>query len=232
MFNPRVFLSSLALLSSASAFADIERVYHPYVELGEREIEYGAVLYDTGTSDQLLLQKLGFGYSWTDRLFTEVYALKESLTHHGEEIRSYEAELKLQLTEQGEYWADWGLLVEVGSSSDISSHDIAVGLLIEKELSNDWVAAINGIAEYEFGDDINNEFETALRAQLRYRYGAFFEPAFEVYLDDKDWVAGPSLLGAYGLSGRKKIRWELGVFFGLDEDTPSTNVRANMEFEF
>ena len=225
-------LWSLTLLIPAIAFADIDRVYHPYVELGERELEYGAVLYDAGSDDQLWLQKIGFGYSWTDRIFTEIYTLKESLTHEGEEIKSYEAEIKWQLTEQGEYWADWGLLVEAATSKEISSHDIGIGVLVEKELSNDWVAAINGFAEYEFGSNIESEFETALRAQLRYRSSVFFEPAVELYMDDQDWAAGPALLGAYGLSGRKKIRWELGVFFGLDKETPPTNVRANLEFEF
>jgi hypothetical protein len=67
---------------------------------------------------------------------------------------------------------------------------------------------------------------------LRYRYSVEFEPAFEFYLDDQDWAAGPALMGTVKLSSRKQLRWELGLLFGLDGDTPDNNVRGGIEFEF
>lgn len=221
----------LGAVGAAQVHAEMNRVYHPYVEQNEREVEYGFTLRDAG-GENVLLNRAGMGYAWSDKLFTEVYLLTESMTHEGEQIRGYELEAKWQLTEQGEYWADWGLLLEAGTAKDINSHEFALGILWEKELASRWVATANAIAEYEYGSDIKDEFETALRAQLRYRYSIAFEPAFEFYLDDQDWAAGPALMGTVKLSGRKQMRWELGLLIGLDDDTPESNVRGGIEFEF
>jgi len=221
----------LIALGAIQAHAEMNRVYHPYVEQSECELEYGFTLRDLGGED-VLLNRAGLGYAWNDKIFTEVYLLTESITHEGEQIRGYEAELKWQITEQGEYWADWGLLVEVGTAKDISSHEIAAGLLWEKELAPRWTATANAIIEYEYGSDIEDEIETALRAQLRYRQGVAFEPAVEMYLDDQDWAAGPAFLGTIKLTGRKQLRWELGLLFGLDAETPTSSLRGAIEFEF
>lgn len=227
-------LSSLLLfgvMHAAQTHAEINRVYHPYVEQGERELEYGFTLRDLG-GDEVLLNRAAVGYAWNDKIFTEIYLLTETLSHDGEEIRAYEAELKWQITEQGEYWADWGLLLEAGTARDISSHEFAAGILWEKEVANRWVATANAIAEYEFGSDIEAELEAAVRAQLRYRYSAVLEPALEFYLDDQDWAAGPAFMGTIKFSGRKQLRWELGLLFGLDADTPESSLRGGIEFEF
>ncbi len=227
-------LGSLLLfgvMHAAQTHAEINRVYHPYVEQGERELEYGFTLRDLG-GDEVLLNRAAVGYAWNDKIFTEIYLLTETLSHDGEEIRAYEAELKWQITEQGEYWADWGLLLEAGTARDISSHEFAAGILWEKEVANRWVATANAIAEYEFGSDIEAELEAAVRAQLRYRYSAVLEPALEFYLDDQDWAAGPAFMGTIKFSGRKQLRWELGLLFGLDADTPESSLRGGIEFEF
>lgn len=227
-------VSSALLLSTLGAMeshAEMNRVYHPYVEQHERELEYGFALRDAG-GQNVLLNRAGMGYAWNDKLFTEVYLLNDAITHDGEEIRGYELEAKWQLTEQGEYWADWGLLMEIRTAQDISSHEFALGVLWEKELASRWTATVNAIAEYEYGGDIEDEFETALRAQWRYRYSMDIEPAFELYLDDQDWAAGPAFMGTVKLSNRKQLRWELGLLFGLDGETPDNNLRGGIEFEF
>jgi hypothetical protein len=229
-YNFNIALSLIAI-STAQVHAEMNGVYHPYVAQHERELEYGFTLRDLG-GDPILLNRAGIGYAWNDYIFTEVYLLSEAITHEGQEIKGYEAELKWQITEQGEYWADWGLLLEAGTATDISSDEFAVGILLEKELANRWVAAANAIAEYEYGSDIKDEFETALRAQLRYRYSVAIEPALELYLDDQDWAAGPALMGTVKLSGRQQLRWELGLLFGLDSETPESNLRGAVEFEF
>lgn len=227
----KFFITSIFLLCATFAHADMNRVYHPYVEQGEREIEYGFVLRDAG-HENVLLNRASTGYAWNDKFFSEIYVLTESVTHDDKQVRGYEVELKWQLTEQGEYWADWGLQVEAETAKDIDSHELAVGLLWEKELNNRWIATTNFFLEYEFGNDIRSEFETALRGQLRYRNSPQFDPAIEIYLDDQDRALGPTFMGAIKLSGRKQLRWEFGVLFGVDTKTPSTNVRGGIELEF
>jgi hypothetical protein len=221
----------LFIIIHSPACADMNRVYHPYVEQNERELEYGFTLRDLN-GERELLNRLGAGYTWNDRVFTEFYLLAESMTHEETQMAGYEVEVKVQLTEQGEYWADWGLLFEFETAKDIDSHEWAAGILWEKEINHHWVAASNFMMGYEYGRDIKNEFETALRGQLRYRHSSSIEPAFEFYLDDQDWAAGPALMGSIKLSGRKQLRWELGLLFGLDTETPENSLRGGIEFEF
>lgn len=230
MYRYALFLT-VACIWSMSANAELNRVYHPYVEQHEREIEYGAVWRDV-TNQSILLQRAGIGYAWSEHWFGEVYLLTESITHDGEKIRGYEAEIKWQMTQQGEYWADWGLLLEAGSAHDISRKELAIGLLMEKEITPAWIGTMNFFAEYEFGNDIKDEFETALRSQIRYRYSSAFEPAIEIYLDDQDWAAGPAFAGIQKISRKKQLRWELGWLFGFDADTPTNSIRFGLEFEF
>lgn len=225
------FVLLLSTLLSTLSYADINRIYHPYVNQNERELEYGVTSRDIDNT-AINLQRLSIGYAWSDRVFTEVYLLNENLTHDGQQIRSYEAEIKLQLTEQGEYTSDWGLLFEISNAAEINAQEFATALLWEKELSSRWVIAANGFLGYEFGEDIQSEVETALRAQCRYRYRQGIEPAIEIYLDDKDWAGGPALMGTQKLSGRKKIIWELGWIVGLNHATPDNTLRFHIEYEF
>ncbi len=227
----RRLLCALLLANASGIHAATNGIYHPYVSEGEREIEYGLVLRGTG-DEQLSLQSASFAYAWSDRISTEFYLLSEQPEHGGTRGRFYELEVKWQLTEQGEYSADWGLLFEAESDQNVDRHEIAAGVLWEKELGHRWVAAANAALEYEFGANISNEVETAFRGQLRYLHAQALEPAVELYLDDQDYAAGPALLGAWRLGVAKQLHWEFGVMFGIGHSTPDTSLRGSVEFEF
>lgn len=228
-------LTRLALLAAlawpAWAQSATPGVTHPYVNLGERELEYGLVWRDLDRGD-VTLQRASFGYAFRDDLAVELYLLSEFPAHEDARARAYEVEVRWQLTEQGEYASDWGLIFEAERGADRDRHEVAAGVLWEKELAHRWVAAANGLVEYEFGNDVENEFEATLRAQLRYLRHPAFEPALELYLDDMDRALGPAMLGMARLSAGRKLRWEGGLYFGLDRDTPATTLRAGIELEF
>jgi hypothetical protein len=211
--------------------ADITHVYHPYIEQNEREIEYGSTLRNVGDHSQQL-ENVGLGYAFSEHFFAEMYVLSESLDHDDDKVRGYELELKWQLTEQGEYSADWGFMLESGATSDWRSDEIAAGVLWEKELTGRWVGTMNGFLEYEYGSEIDNEFETAFRGQLRYRWTQAVEPALEMYLDDKDYAAGPVLTGVQRFGEGRRIKWEFGWLVGLDSVTPDNTLRGLLEYEF
>lgn len=222
---------TLGLLHAQPAAAEIRGIYHPYVNQGERELEYQLLW--RGPDDQPdTLQQLSFGYAWTDRFATEIYLLAESVHQQGRRSRGYEVEAIWQLTEQGEYWADWGLLVELESDDQGKERELGVSVLMEKQLGRRWVGTLNAQLEYEFGDDTDNEFETGLRAQLRYLHKPTLEPALDLYLDDQDYALGPTLLGAVRLSPGRQLRWELGVPIGLKSRTPDLGLRFAVELEF
>ena len=48
-------------------------------------------------------------------------------------LQAYEIEARWMLTEQGQYWADWGMLFELEKQHQIDNWEAKVGVLAEKE---------------------------------------------------------------------------------------------------
>jgi hypothetical protein len=211
----------------------VDKVYYPYVQPLERELEYRIIAQndDNDTLDGVQIHRLGFGLSWSDRWFTEVYLIADRTNTDSLSVAAYELEAKWQLTEQGEYWADWGLLFELATERDGDVWEYGTNLLISKELGS-WVTTANVTLEYEWGDDIDNEWETKLSLQGRYRLTRGFEPAMEFYSGEDAKGLGPVFVGDIRTGGRTKLRWEVGVIFGLDSDSPDQTYRGLLEFEF
>ncbi|MDF1588443.1 MAG: hypothetical protein P1P93_04710 [Gammaproteobacteria bacterium] len=221
------FLFFGLLLSLHSlCFADstaIDKVYHPYVQPLEREIELRMI-----SADDEQQYRLGLGSSLSDRLFVEGYLIA---SNNESSLDAFELEAKYQLTEQGEYAADWGVLVELEKDRHGDNWELATALLMEKEWGR-WVNATNLKLIYEWGDDIKAELESALAVQMRYRYSRLFEPALELYSGQNTRALGPVIMGDVRFDAGKKLHWESGVIFGLDSKTPNSTWRFLTEFEF
>lgn len=222
-----LFVSFLGL---HSAWADTNGVYSPYVNQAERELEYAVVLRGIG-DHPISLQRLSAGFAWNDQVATEIYLLSDTLNARDQRVRGYEAELLWQLGEQGQYWADFGLLFEYEHFDD-DLRELSAGLIIERQLSQQLVLTLNTIMEYEFRPEQPDELETALYARLRYLYRRSLEPALELYLDDSDYAFGPALSGSSRLSPGKQLRWSLGMPLGFTRRSPDVSLRAALEFEF
>ncbi len=211
--------------------AKISKVYHPYVVPLEKEIEYRSLYQETEQSaDVQVLQLLGYGQSVNETLFLEFYILSKQSETESSEISAYEVEALIQLTEQGEYWADWGLVFELEKVIDISMWELKSGILVEKEWGK-WSTALNFFTVYEFGEDYENEWHTAAAFQWRYRYSQFIEPSLEVYSSEYGASVGPALSGQIKFS-QKKLNWEFGLQLGIDNDAPDSYWRALVELEF
>jgi len=229
-------LLSAAIIAPAVASADgfsVDKVYHPYVQPLEREVEWRSLFIndDEEALDGKQVHRLGLGASFSDRVFGEVYLIGEKDSGGSLSLEAYELEVKWQLTEQGEFFADWGLLFELETERDDDIWEYGTTLLVEKELGR-WTGALNLSAIYEWGDDISNEWESQLAAQLRYRHSRLFEPAVELYSGEDAKGIGPVALGDIRFSGGHKLRWEFGLIFGLDSDSPDQTLRTMFEFEF
>ena len=136
-----------------------------------------------------------------------------------------------QLTEQGEYWADWAVLFELEKEHGADIWEFATGLLVEKEWGK-WSGTANFFVEQEWGDDIEDELETQLGLQARYRYSRAFEPAIEIYSGEDTRGIGPVALGQVALGGKQKLGWEAGAIFGIGSSSPDLTLRFQLEFEF
>ncbi|MEY4642913.1 MAG: hypothetical protein RLZZ227_2907 [Pseudomonadota bacterium] len=226
----------VALLAPAVVRADgmvVDKIYHPYVDALENELEYRALAQDAkqGFAGPAQRHQLSLGRSIGSRLFGEVYAVANRARDGSVSVDAWEAELKWQLTEQGEYAADWGLLFEYENERRVDAQEFSVTLLVEKEWG-DWSGAANLHVINEWGDDIAAELETALALQARYRYSRLLEPGVELFAGQGTRGIGPVLQGTFNTRVRQSLHWEAGLILGLDADSPNRTWRFLMEYEF
>ncbi|MEZ5491551.1 MAG: hypothetical protein R3F50_14715 [Gammaproteobacteria bacterium] len=212
----------------------VDKVYHPYVQPLETEIEYRTVYHtdDDPLEDGVARHRFAIGRAVTDRIFVEGYLIGKETPLDDFRLDAWELETKVQLTEQGEFWADWGVLFEFERERSESITELGVALLMEKQISSTLIGTVNFGTEYEFGSDIDNEFDFDVAAQLRYRFSERFEPGLEFYSDEITSAAGPVFQGVERFGVARKLFWELGALFPLNDTTPDTTIRFMLEFEF
>jgi len=243
-------LLAVAFLALAAGTRDAQagfKVYAPYVEYGELEIEYRPSVTVDGDPAKDNEQKhlLGVGYGFTEWWFSEFYAEWEREAGPGEEtaFEAFEWENLFQLTNPGENWADFGLLVEYERTDDNKAPDkIELALLFAKELGQ-FNATYNLVFEKEVGGGAGNDVELAQAFQLKYRLDKAFEPGIEVYsefgalgdmpdFDDQEHYVGPIVTGVVplGESGLK-LKYNAGYLFGVTDEAADGVVKAIVELE-
>ncbi len=208
----------------------IDKIYDPYVQALETEIEWRSISQSNKQDfDDFQLHKLGIGKSISDVWFAEIYIIGERSENNDLGIDAIEIESKFQLTEQGEYGADWGILFELERTRLHKTWEFKSGLLTVKEWGR-WIGTSNIFAIYEWGEHIDNEFETKLALQARYRYSKRLEPAVEFHAGQNNSGIGPTLTGTESFDGAKKLSWELGFIFGLNG--ADHTLKGLLEYEF
>lgn len=219
---------AVALLCSGAALADgtvVDTVYDPYVNALENEVEYRLVRTQGGRN----LHRLGVAASLTDRLAVEVYGLSED-SRMGR-LDGGELEFKYQLTEQGEYFADVGVLAEYEYEEANQNNEGSLTLLA----ASAWgahVSTANLSLGYENRGDFADEWETSLSLQTRYRLRQWLEPGVEFYAGEDYRGIGPVMVGSARLGTAKSLRWEIGAIAGLTDDSADYTLRLSLEYEF
>jgi len=233
-----IFTVYLTILLSYSATGQangivIDKIYHPYVRPLEQDFEWRSILQDhqPGTADHSQLYRFAYGRALNDRWSAEAYVVGERSRNQNFRVEGYELEVQLQMTEQGEYWADWGMLFEIEKQANIDLWEFSTAVLVEKEWGK-WSSTANLFLLGEWGSGIANEIESRVSLQARYRYSRAFEPAIEFYRGQDTVGIGPAMLGQIKLPNRKKLNWEAGVIMGLEESSPNRTLRLLLEFEF
>lgn len=233
----RHFLLAVTLAVLADPVAGdgvvIDALYHPYVHAGEQELEWRTTVQDSTPSlpGELAVHRLSYGRAVGERWFLEGYLVGEDRAGESLAIEAYEIEALRQLTEQGEFWADWGLLLELEREIDLDVWEAAVGVIAEKEWGR-WSGLANLRLIQEWGSDIVDEYESRLAVQARYRYRPAFEPAVEFHSGENTRVLGPALVGSVRLGEGQQLAWSAAWLFGLDDDSPDQAVRFQLELEF
>lgn len=209
----------------------VDKVYSPYVLPLEREIEWRWMSRNSDDRGNQLAQRLGFGHWLNESLTMEFYLLAERDIDDNFKLSGYELETRWMLTEQGQYAADWGLLIELEKQQNQNNWEFSTGLLVEKEFGK-YSATANLFIIYEWGDTIANEWESEIRAKLRYRLKPAFQPMVELYIGEDYIGLGPALQGLYRFNGQKQLKYEFGFISELSNSVKDHTLRFALEYEY
>ena len=223
----------ISLFFTASCYADgsaINKIYLPYVQPLEKEVEYRALFREVEGEKQSQ-HKLGYGASITENWFAEFYLIGEK-TEEEFIVSNYEAEAILQLTEQGEFEIDWGMMFELERSANADdAWEASIGMLAVKNFKKISIAA-NAFLIREWGKDVMAELEQAGSVQARYRLLPEFEPGFELYKKENEHAAGPVIMGRFKVGSRQKLFWQLGLMFEDSDQGSDEVLQLQLEYEF
>lgn len=208
----------------------VDKVYHPYVVANEREIEWRLLSSQTDTVNRLG-QRIGFGYSIAEDVAIEAYMIGERDEQGDFDLSAFEFEARLMLSEQGQYWADWGAVFEFERNTLANSYELTSGLITEKEFQKTSLT-LNLFLIYEQGDTIDNELESEFRAKYRYRYMPEFQPAIELYAGENFVGLGPALMGVHRINGQEQIKYEIGFITEIAHSGKDHSFRLAIEYEF
>jgi hypothetical protein len=230
----RSMLLATLVLATQVSYAGVDKVYSPTVELGETELEMrGLYMADGDASrDGAQKTKIGLGYGLTSRVFIEGYLEFEKPAGGDYRLEAYEFEAKFQLSEQGQYFADFGLLTELEKVRKADEWEFKIGPLIQKPFGN-WLGTVNLLGETAFGSDVSEsgQWKFLGRAQLKYLSSPRFEPGLEYYGDQGTQAFGPVMYGRIDFRS-SKLLWQAGWLFGLDSATSDNTIRWQFEWEF
>lgn len=226
-------LCLILLIICHHCFADgmvVDKVYHPYVIANEQEFEWRVMSSQTDQTN-ILAQRLGYGQSMSENVAVELYLIGER-DHEGDfDIQAYEIETRLMLTEQGQYWADWGALFEFEKKTNVNNYELTTGLIFEKEFKKSSLT-MNLFLIQEWGETLASEMEIEYRLQYRYRYLAAFQPSFELYTGEEFFGIGPGFMGTHRFQGQKQIKWEAGFITEIAHQGKNHTLRFALEYEF
>ena len=235
-------LSAFLLVPNAANASPENYIVTPIVEEGEHEIDikYGST--KTRTGEKVAAFSIGYGIAVNARWFTELYAKYAS--SNGE--RTFDAfawENRYQLTEQGKYWLDAGLLLEIERPKDRSEgYEVTYGLLLQKEQDR-LQYNLNLLLQRHYKSPEFQQTILMYQAQAKYRYNPAFEPGIQALGNMGKWnswsggnnanhAIGPAVFGKVSLGAKRKLAYNAAILRGTTLSTPKTTFRLQTEYEF
>ncbi len=240
--------AAIATVLATSMPGDAEaapfKVYSPNVVKGENEIEYRGFrdFDDDSSSDGTEKHNFGVGRGFTDFWFSEIYTVYEKAPGGSYEHDAIEWENRFQLTEQGKYWADFGLLIEYEATRHGNPDELVIAPIIEKTFDR-WVGTVNLFFETEVGNGRSSGTKFEYAARLKYLLNPRFEPAIEAFgepgkfnhfgsFNEQEHWAGPAFYGSVGLGGTRKLVYSAAYLFGETSVSSDNRAILRLEYEF
>jgi hypothetical protein len=247
--------AAAALLAPLTARADYH-VVSPYeIDLGEIEIEHnGSAVFDNRPDQR-------GATSYTTELGTGLTAWWHSEIEFGFDrapgdgqptlMTQLVSENTFELTEPGEYFADWGFYIEYGQSLTrgryAAANEVTFGPVVAKDIGRT-THTLNVFFTRLLGPDQTTEgLDMTYAWQSRWNLWGPLSPAVEIYGDagtlgrsprfsQQQLLAGPVGVGALnlndlGLGPAGQLKYEIGWLFGATPATAAGTLRWRLEVE-
>ena len=230
-------LAALAMSVAARASDDFI-VYSPYVTEGQSEVEFrGHQQYD-GSDPALDGERayvVSLAHAFTSWWQPEIYLGRyERALGSPNTFEGYEFENIFQLSTQGQYWADLGLLASYEYNSLPGEPGVLeFGPLFEKR-SGRIDQRLNFIWEKELGGGASRHYEFRTSYALSYRVNALLQPGFEAYYrpDDDSHQIGPALNGEIASAAGNEFEYHVAYLIGLNQGAADRTLAIRLEYEF
>ena len=248
-------LTAMAVLAPGYAHADF-RVVSPYeIDNGEIEIEHnGSAVFDrrpdTNGSRSYTLE---FGTGLTSWWHSEIELGFERDTGSGQPtlLNQIVTENMFQVTQPGQYFADFGFYIEYGQSMTrgqyAASNQVTFGPIVAKDIGRT-TNTLNLFFSRQLGpNQTSQRMDFTYAWQTRWNIWQPLSPAIEIYGDAGSLGASPRLqqqqlmigpvgvgsvhLNDLGLGKGGKLKYELGWLFGATSASPQGALRWRLEVE-
>jgi hypothetical protein len=246
---------TLALLTPLAARADYH-IRSPYeIDLGEIEIEHnGASSFDhVPAKNRAQSETIEIGTGITSRWHTEIEIgfNRDPGGQHSTLLEALVWENMIQITEPGEYFADWGFYAEYAQSMLKKPHagpnSVTFGPVIGKDIGQT-TSIVNLLFTRQLGPNQDTSgLDFSYAWQTRWNLWEPLSPAIEIYGDagvlgraprfaQQQLLIGPVAIGALklrdlGLGRAGKLKYEMGWLFGATHDSPQGVLRWRVELE-
>lgn len=239
-------VAALALglvLPTVDAVASDLKLRSPIVESGELEFEHNWTLGPSKTA----VHELEYGFNDWLKLGVETELAADP--GQGFHYDSTALEGFLQLTPQGQYWADLGFFAEYEQTAFRNDpRSLTFGPLLQKEtqvFGLSTVETVNALFNKQMGAGSIGPLGLLVAAQSRVRLDAHFEPGVEYYGivslgdhgDDPTHRLGPMFAGRVGFrelgfNAPGGLKYDAAYLRGLTPETERNTFRVRLEFEF
>ncbi|MEQ1879962.1 MAG: FTR1 family protein [Burkholderiales bacterium] len=239
-----IFATTLWISAPSQTQAAPYKVYSPNVDQGEAEVEYRGYhdMDNDAARDGGQKHKIGGGYGFTDFWFSEFYAGYENPPNGPMTREAFEWENRFQLTDQGEYFADFGFLIEYENAAHGGTDELKLVPIFEKTFDK-WVGTANLIFERQIGSGASSGTVFAYGARAKYLMSPSLQPAVELFGEtgrighsgdfntQEHWI-GPALYGSIGLGNKSKIGYSAAFLFGTTSVSSDNRAILRLEYEF
>lgn len=246
--NIKMLFATALLAGTASMPAlAVDKLYAPYVDKGELELEYfGSNSFDSDDAkDHAQKHEISVGYGVNDFWKTELYTIFEKEPQDHIEFDALEWENIFQFTERGEYWLDAGGSLAYEWTPEGGKPDAIEARLLLAKNTEKFTHILNLIAEKEVGSGDREDLEGGFIWSSRYLYSPLFQPGFEISsdfgeleetgsFDDQEHYIGPVVYGTIPFETGEEdegLTYRIGYLFGVSDEAADGQLLLELEYE-